>query len=100
MSEPKSFYIQCVKQYGEQIKAVQKKLRLLGFLRLLSFLACIAVVYQFWGRLPQLSIGLPVGLVLFLFLVIKYKNQRGLKQKLEKLLEINETELKVLDKKI
>ena len=99
MSEPKSFYTQCVKQYGEQIKAVHKKLRLLGFLRLLSFLGCIAVIYLFWGKMPQLSIGIPIGLVLFFFLVIKYKNQRSLKQKLEKLLEINQTELKVLDKK-
>ena len=99
MSEPKSFYTQRVKQYGEQIKAVQKKLRLLGFLRLLSFLACIAVIYQFWGEVLEMGILLPIGLIVFLFLVTKYKNQRGLKQKLEELLHINEVELQVLDKK-
>lgn len=98
MSDPKSFYSQNVIQYGEQIKAVQKKLRLLGFLRLLSFLILIAVVYQFWGQTLQLSIGFPLGLMLFLFLVFKYKNQRNIKQKLEKLLDINVKELKVLDK--
>ena len=99
MSDPKTFYTQRVKQYGEQIKAVQKKLRLLGFLRLLSFLVCILLVIQFWGELVPLSIGLPIGLVVFLFLVSKYKNKRELKNKLDKLLDINEKELSVLEKK-
>lgn len=99
MSDPKSFYTHCVKQFGEQIKAVQKKLRLLGFSRLLSFLACIIVIFQFWGKLVPMSIGLPIGFFVFLFLVSRYKDKRRLKHKLEKLRDINETELSVLDKK-
>lgn len=99
MSDPKTFYTQRVKQYGQQIKAVQKKLRLLGFLRLLSFLVCILLVIQFWGERVPLSIGLPIGLVVFLFLVSKYKNKRELKNKLDKFLDINEKELSVLEKK-
>src|SRR5690606_33411353 len=99
MSDPKTFYTQRVKQYGEQIKTVQKKLRLLGFLRLLSFLVCILLVIQFWGKLFPLSIGLPIGLVVFLFLVSKYKNKREHKNKLDRLLDINEKELSVLEKK-
>ncbi len=98
MSDPKSFYSQNVQQYREQIKAVLKKLRLLGFLRLLSFMACIGAVYQFWGEHLLLGISLLIGLLLFLFLILKYKDQRSLKHKLDKLLDINEKELKILDK--
>src|SRR5690606_41292301 len=98
MSDHKSFYSQNVQQYREQIKAVLKKLRLLGFLRLLSFMACIGAVYQFWGEHLLLGISLLIGLLLFLFLILKYKDQRSLKHKLDKLLDINEKELKILDK--
>lgn len=98
MSDPKSFYTQGVKRFGEQLKAVQKKLRLLGFLRLLSFLVCILIIYQFWGEVVPLSIGVPAAIVVFLVLVNRYNDQRRLKHKLMELVRINQTELSVLDK--
>lgn len=98
MSDPKSYYIQRVDYYTQNLKTVNKQLKTLGFLRLLSFLVCVVIVFQFWGQYTQMTIGLPVGLVIFLFLVSKYKNKRRLKQKLDKLLDINKKELRVLDK--
>ncbi|MEL4306862.1 MutS-related protein [Joostella sp. CR20] len=98
MKSPQTYYTEELKLFQQQLKAVKKTLTTLSVFRLLVFLALLAILYFFWGNTTVIIPVLLVGIVLFIFLVSRYSDVKYQKNKILKRIEINETELKVLQK--
>ncbi len=91
------FYKKRSEQFLEQVKLVRKKLKWLAFLRLLFMLASIFLIFK--GIKLNIWILYSSGGLLFLLffrLVTINKNLSEFKNKLEKLVLINQQELKAL----
>ena len=94
--EPNTFYQERLTQIQSDLKALKSRLRLLGTLRLLTFLAMGFGVYFFFGEMTWVGINLATGLVLFLFLVNRYARVKSQFHFADELRKINEVELQRL----
>ncbi|MFA0960729.1 hypothetical protein AB9P05_02875 [Roseivirga sp. BDSF3-8] len=94
---PIAFYQGRVEQLTEVVNKLEKKSRTISFFRLLSGIGIIvSTYYLFKAPQPVLWAGLAVSLVIFLWLVkfsIRVKREKRFN---EKLLSINEDEIKAL----
>lgn len=96
MSTPGSVYSECVVRYTSDLKAVKVQLFWSSMLRLAVFLTVALAVYVFWSSTRIVIVSIILGIVLFLTLVTRHSKIQYKKAKLKALLQLNETELKVL----
>ena len=81
--------------FKKKIEALDKSLKIFGWLRLITFLTSCALIYFF---IHTWTIYVPVfliGTALFLFLVSKYANLKYLKEVAQKLMKINIEEIRI-----
>ncbi|MDF0716908.1 DNA mismatch repair protein MutS [Muricauda sp. 334s03] len=98
MKDLKGFYTSQRKKHQQELQQVKKRLGLLATLRLSVFVALALGIYFLWGS-SLLFVALPLGIALFLFLVTRFSNVKRHKEYLQRLIEINETELDILTRK-
>ncbi|MDH8702481.1 ABC-type multidrug transport system fused ATPase/permease subunit [Dysgonomonadaceae bacterium PH5-43] len=93
-----SHYNKRIAEAKHDLSAVKKKLYSIGTIRLMVFLLTIfaAIILRSYGALFIVSV-IVVGLLLFLFLVVKYDKYYRLKEYLETSILCDENELKGLD---
>ena len=98
MKDLKTFYTSQRDKHQQELQQVKKQLGLLATLRLSVFVALALGIYFLWGS-SLLFVVLPLGIALFLYLVTRFSNVKRHKEYLERLIEINNTELNILDRK-
>lgn len=96
MINPEPAYAQKITRFQEKLKKTKQQLLLSSGLRLLMFLAIILAVYLFWGDAQLIAGSILIGLVVFSFLVSRHLKFQQKRDKLNALLQINQTEIKVL----
>lgn len=91
-----AFYKERIVLNKDLLDKATRHYRLMGMLRLLFFLTAFSGVYFLWGSLLMLFTLIP-GLVGFLFFVSRSVDAKYKKDKLQKIIDINERELEVLN---
>lgn len=95
MEDLKSFYTSQQEKHQQKLQQTKKRLALLATLRLSVFVALALGMYFLWGT-SFIFVLLPLGLAMFLYLVIQFSNVKRHKEYLERLIAINVKELDVL----
>lgn len=98
MEQQQEFYTTQRNTHQQQLQQVKKRLALLATLRLLVFMVLAGSIYLLWGSVWLWGL-VPLGLSLFLVLVARFANLKSEKGYLERLIQINETELSVLERR-
>lgn len=97
MRDLKEFYTGQRNKHQTELKQVKKRLSLLATLRLSVFVALWFAIYLFWGN-TVLWVLVPLSIVLFLYLVVRFSNVKRHKKYLERLIAINNMELDILER--
>jgi hypothetical protein len=98
MQDPLEFYI-AEKEYFEQVqKTLKKQLALSSSLRLLVFLMAVASIYFFFGNAKMMIYIVVITAILFFYLLTKHSKLQYKSDLNKALLEINNTEIKVLNR--
>ncbi|MEC8831128.1 MAG: DNA mismatch repair protein MutS, partial [Bacteroidota bacterium] len=82
----------------QELQQVKGKLGFLATMRLAVFAGLALGMYFLWGS-TLLYVLLPLGIILFLFLVTRFSIVKRHKEYLQRLVEINTKELEVMDRK-
>jgi ABC-type multidrug transport system fused ATPase/permease subunit len=98
MSTPESIYSEFISRYTTDLKTIKTQLFWSSMLRLAVFIAIAFSMYWFWSSTRIVIGSVILGIVLFLILVSRHSKIQYKKAKLKALLELNETELKVLNR--
>ncbi|CAM3536179.1 MutS-related protein [Zobellia roscoffensis] len=98
MQELHSFYNGEIEKYTKELSQVKKLLFASSMLRLAIFVAAGFAVYLTFGDTKWVLGVVLVTIVLFLFLVTRHSGLQYKRDRLLALLNINQTELKVLDR--
>lgn len=98
MGDLKHFYTSQKEKHQGKLQQIKKRLALLATLRLAVFVALTLSTYFFWETTALFAL-LPLGIVLFLYLVTQFSNVKRHKEYLERLIAINATELEILARK-
>ena len=98
MKKPLAFYTNLKADLEIEAANLKKKLINLGVFRLLVFLVTSFLVYLTFGKYLDIFIILFLGILLFSFLVVKYINLKKEKAIVDAKIEINKTEIKVLNR--
>lgn len=99
MSElPIDFYQSQIATYKTELSAIKKKLFLFGLTRLSIFLLTILAIFLLREQVNIAVISGVVGFSAFFFIVAKNSVVRIEKRRIEKLLELNELEVRVLNR--
>ncbi|GGX22105.1 MutS-related protein [Aquimarina muelleri] len=95
MNNPQEFYKTQISLHSQSLKQIKKQLTISSTIRLSVFFAIIAGVYYGYPN-TQIIIGsIVIGIIGFIYLVTRHSNLTYIKNKLEKLLNINQLELDV-----
>ncbi|MDQ7917092.1 DNA mismatch repair protein MutS [Mesonia sp. MT50] len=98
MQNPHTTYSSYILTYSYQLKKLKQQLIASSMLRLVLFLLFAFLIYHFFGN-TKLVIGFVIGAIIgFIFLVSRHATLQQKKKKLEALIGINETEIKVLNR--
>jgi len=98
MQELQSFYNGEIEKYTKELSQIKKLLFASSMLRLAIFIVAGFAIYLTFGN-TKLVLGVVlVTIVLFLFLVTRHSGLQYKRDRLLALLDINKTELKVLDR--
>ncbi len=97
MNNPKDFYREQIAIHSISLKKVKKQLALSSTIRLIVFLAVTGAIYFGYPNTQIIIASLVIGIGLFIFLVNRHTDLTYIKNKLEKLIQINELELDVFD---
>ncbi|WP_421813601.1 MutS-related protein [Flagellimonas sp.] len=98
MTKLKEFYTNQRNAYLVEQQREKKKLSLFATLRLTIFVAFWLAIYLFWDA-TTLAVVLPLLIVLFLYLIAKFSNVKRHKKYLERLIDINNKELQILNRR-
>ncbi len=97
MNKPKQFYREQKSLHAIALKKVKKQLAVSSTIRVLAFLTIVAGIYFGYPN-TQIIIGsIVIGMAAFIFLVNRHLALTNSKNKLEKLIQINQLELDVFD---
>ncbi|RAV27479.1 MutS-related protein [Sinomicrobium soli] len=96
MTIPEKVYRDNMVRYEHALKVVRKQLRLISMLRVLTFVLMALSMYVFYPVAVMMIAPALAGVVLFLVLVVRHNRSRQQKKKLEELLALNHTEVRVL----
>ncbi|WP_397301631.1 MutS-related protein [Nonlabens ulvanivorans] len=94
-----SFYTERIIQFKNHRDSIKNQLRLSSTIRLLLFVAGAAGVYFLWSQWQVAVVIAVATFILFLFLVSRYENLKRKRDFQQALLDRNELELKMLDRK-
>ena len=97
MQNPLQFYKSEKELFEQEHSSLKKKLAAFSTLRLLVFLGTAFGAYFFFGNTQLTTLIALVGISLFLYLVSKHSDLQNNRDLSKKLIEINETEIKVLN---
>ncbi|WP_109302411.1 DNA mismatch repair protein MutS [Aquimarina sp. AU474] len=97
MNNPKDFYREQISIHALSLKKVKKQLALSSSIRLLIFLTIVGTIYFGYPNTKIIIGSLVIGIALFIFLVNRHTDLTYIKNKLEKLIQINQLELDVFD---
>src|SRR6056297_1322274 len=99
MENPLSFYQAEVKKHKETLVSVKAQLLTSSMIRLVIFLLATFAIYFFFDTI-KILIGIVVlAGILFLFLVSRHTDLQYKRDKLKKLIAINEVEIQVFHRK-
>ncbi|XLS29716.1 MutS-related protein [Flavobacteriaceae bacterium M23B6Z8] len=98
LKSPYDYYESRIALLEKETAVKKKKLLNLSFLRLLVFVVSGFASYWLYDGILSLTYTLLPGLIIFLWLISKYSDSKYLYEKHLRLIEINKTELQVLDK--
>ncbi len=98
MKSPLSVYQDKIQQYQTALSSIKKKLFASSMLRLVVFLIFAFLVYFFFGNTSLVLLFIFLGIASFLFLVSRHTDLQQEKEKLKQFIELNETEIKVLQR--
>ncbi|WP_103069509.1 MutS-related protein [Aquimarina sediminis] len=97
MNNPKEFYREQISIHTTSLKKIKNQLAISSTVRLTVFLLLIAGIYFGYPN-TQIIIGsIVIGIAAFIYLVTRHSNLSYVKNKLEKLIEINQLELDVFN---
>ncbi len=100
MNTPHQFYKEQITLHTSAVKKVKKQLALSSTIRIIAFLAIIAGVYFGYPNIQIIIGSIVIGVIVFIYLVSRHSNLTYTKNKLEKLIEINQLELDVFKNQI
>lgn len=98
MTDPLEIYRQQIAKHNTELKKLEKRSSLFGWLRLMVMILFLTSLALIWTK--GLLIFIPIGLVsisLFFFLLTKHLTTNDKIENLKRLIDINETEINVLD---
>jgi len=95
MQNPLEFYQKEKQLFEEQFSKVKKQLTTSSMLRLFVFIVIVFGVYFFFGNGKAMTLVVLIGITIFLFLVSKHTDLQHKKNKIQSLININETEIKL-----
>jgi hypothetical protein len=96
MPNPKEFYINQKAEFESKSASLKKKLSISSTLRLLTFLGVAFGIYFFFGNTVAVLNIVGVGVIWFVYLVLKHSDLQYKFDLNKSLISINETELRVL----
>jgi len=97
MQNPLQFYKSEKEFFQQQLSSIKRKLAVFSTLRLFVFIGTALGIYFIFGNTQLAILVAIVGISVFLFLVSKYSDLQENRDLCKKLIEINETEIKVLN---
>ncbi|MHA7058786.1 MutS-related protein [Aquimarina sp. M1] len=97
MNNSLKFYTSQIEIYHLSLKAAKKQLTISSMIRFFVFLAIVAGVYFGYPN-TQIIIGsIVIGITIFIFMVQRHSNLSYTKNKLQKLIDLNQLELDVFE---
>ena len=97
MQKPLQFYKSEVNFFQQQLSSIKRKLAVFSTMRLFVFLGTAFGIYFIFGNTQLAILVAIIGISAFLYLVSKYSDLQGNRDLCKKLIDINETEIKVLN---
>ncbi len=97
MKKPLEFYRNQITIQTKKLKNTKKQLALSSTIRLVIFVLMVAGVFFGYPNTQLIMISLGVGIVAFIVMVTRHSNLTYIKNKLEKLIQINQLELDVFE---
>ncbi|PKP28971.1 MAG: DNA mismatch repair protein MutS [Bacteroidetes bacterium HGW-Bacteroidetes-18] len=98
MQHPLEFYTTKKERFEQELKILKRQLALSSSLRLLVFLAAVAGIYFFFGDAKVMIYIVVIAAILFVYLLNKHSKLQHKNDLNKALLEINNTEIKVLNR--
>ncbi len=95
MQDLKEFYTSQREKHRQSFQKTKKRLSLLATLRLSVFVGMAVAGYFLWDT-QMVFVVLPLGMVLFLYLVTSFSDVKRHKAYLQRLIDINTNELEIL----
>jgi len=96
MQDPTSFYTDEIKKYEAELSRIKKLLFASSMIRLVVFCVAGLGIYLVFGNTKWMLAILVLAVVIFLFLVSRHSDLQYKRDKLKALVQINETEIRVL----
>ncbi len=96
MTDPTSFYTTQISRFEQELSQLKIKLNTSSTIRLITFLALVALIYFFWGQFKILGAVVLVAIAVFVVLLVRHNKIKYQKDVTEALLQRNKTELRVL----
>ncbi len=98
MQDLYSFYKSQIQEHSTQLSLVKKRLFVSSMVRLAVFCLAVFGVYAGMGSTKLVLVVILAAIVIFLFLVSRHTDLQYKRDKLKALVNINKTEIKVLDR--
>jgi DNA mismatch repair ATPase MutS len=98
MQHPLEFYTAEKERFVQEYKTLKKQLALSSSLRLVVFLTAVAGIYFFFGDAKVMIYIVVIAAILFIYLLNKHSKLQYKSDLNKALLEINNTEIKVLNR--
>jgi len=98
MQDPNHIYSSHIKEFQLQLKKLKKQLFASSMLRLVIFLLFAFLIYFYSSTTSLVLLFVFLGIASFLFLVSRHSDLQQEKEKLKQLIELNETEIRVLNR--
>lgn len=98
MQDLLSFYQDQIQKYARELSKLKKQLFASSMLRLFIFLLAAFGIYFFFGNTKWMLSIILITIVLFLYLVSRHSNLQYKRDRLKTLVDINETEIRVLQR--
>ena len=96
MQNPQEFYNNQKAFFEQKSSTLKKKLSISSTLRFLTFLGIIFGIYLFFGNISAMLLVVGIGIIVFIYLVLKHSDLQYNFDLNKTLISINKTELNVL----
>ena len=96
MQQPQEFYNNQKAYFEQKSTQLKKKLTISSLVRFITFLAIILAIYLFFGNISAMLLVVGIGIIVFIYLVLKHGDLQYNFDLNKTLIAINKTELNVL----